>query len=468
MITTEAYFENIRSVIKSELLAANNNVFAAIAWFTDKTLFDALLQIAQKGVSVQLCVINDAINFGMGKLPFSGLDNCSGKFFSASSDKMHHKFCVIDENVVITGSYNWTARAARDKNENITITTGDHNLAISFINEFYKITNQRGAYVPEVDISRLIKRCNAILQLVMLDEIEDIHRQAKRMENEGGSIPEILEIAQLLLNNKLEQAVDKINSFISEYQRLQTYIDPKIDAVQFEIRLLEYQIIAVENEKAEVEKKVTEYDYLYNEILGETIREYLLIKKKLANHKHKATPNSDTSKRAYEEAEKDYKDYNQSYKKSKEKNKQFKNISEQEKSILKKLYREASMLCHPDKFANEPEKYVKAEAIFKELNNANANQDIERVREITEQLKNGYFETTISEAKKQDAEQLKSQLIKLQKRYEELIEELVFIKQSKAYKTTQEQLNLKDYFSHLKSDIELQILDLKKELQEYE
>ena len=36
---------------------------------------------------------------------------------------MHHKFCVIDNRVVMTGSFNWT-RSASDRNyENIMITS---------------------------------------------------------------------------------------------------------------------------------------------------------------------------------------------------------------------------------------------------------------------------------------------------------------------------------------------------------
>ena len=48
---------------------------------------------------------------------------------------MHHKFCVIDHDVVITGSYNWGYKA-ENKSENIVVTSDDSSLAEQFIQEF--------------------------------------------------------------------------------------------------------------------------------------------------------------------------------------------------------------------------------------------------------------------------------------------------------------------------------------------
>jgi len=34
---------------------------------------------------------------------------------------MHNKFCVIDDKIIITGSFNWTASAVDRNNENLTV-----------------------------------------------------------------------------------------------------------------------------------------------------------------------------------------------------------------------------------------------------------------------------------------------------------------------------------------------------------
>lgn len=96
MILTDAYFENIQSVIQKELLMAKRTVYAAIAWFTDDVLFNTLLQLQKKNVHVHLCIIEDGINIKTFGLPFDKLNNGNGKYIAIPSDKMHHKFCVID------------------------------------------------------------------------------------------------------------------------------------------------------------------------------------------------------------------------------------------------------------------------------------------------------------------------------------------------------------------------------------
>ena len=63
MIFTEAYFENIQATIKRELLIAKLTVYAAVAWFTDVVLFETLIDIQQRKVQTQLCIVEDDINF---------------------------------------------------------------------------------------------------------------------------------------------------------------------------------------------------------------------------------------------------------------------------------------------------------------------------------------------------------------------------------------------------------------------
>ena len=52
---------------------------------------------------------------------------------------MHDKFCVIDNQLVITGSYNWSDNAEFKNDENITIEK-DPNQASSFSEEFRRLT----------------------------------------------------------------------------------------------------------------------------------------------------------------------------------------------------------------------------------------------------------------------------------------------------------------------------------------
>ena len=48
---------------------------------------------------------------------------------------MHHKFAVADNDLLLTGSYNWTRSAATENDENI-IVTNNRKLVNSFQSKF--------------------------------------------------------------------------------------------------------------------------------------------------------------------------------------------------------------------------------------------------------------------------------------------------------------------------------------------
>ena len=54
---------------------------------------------------------------------------------------MHNKFCLIDNDTVITGSYNWTF-GARYNEENILIIKNEKDVFSKFANQFEKIQPQ--------------------------------------------------------------------------------------------------------------------------------------------------------------------------------------------------------------------------------------------------------------------------------------------------------------------------------------
>ncbi|MBF4102933.1 DUF1669 domain-containing protein [Gallibacterium anatis] len=74
----KAYFENIHQVILQQVKSANQEINVAVAWFTDRQLFDALCERAMKGVKVSVALIDDEINCGANRLNFAKLQNLKG------------------------------------------------------------------------------------------------------------------------------------------------------------------------------------------------------------------------------------------------------------------------------------------------------------------------------------------------------------------------------------------------------
>ncbi|KAI7822388.1 mitochondrial cardiolipin hydrolase-like protein [Gamsiella multidivaricata] len=55
-----------------------------------------------------------------------------------STSFMHHKFAVVDDALVINGSYNWTKGARFDNRENLTLTNAPKAVQ-GFKSEFEKL-----------------------------------------------------------------------------------------------------------------------------------------------------------------------------------------------------------------------------------------------------------------------------------------------------------------------------------------
>lgn len=120
----KAYFKNIRCQILSLLEKASREVNIAMAWFTSSELFESIISCIERGVKVQLVLLDNPINFMEYAPDFNKFIEAGGilKIAHPEDGFMHHKFCIIDHEYVITGSYNWTYYAEKRNIENIIIT----------------------------------------------------------------------------------------------------------------------------------------------------------------------------------------------------------------------------------------------------------------------------------------------------------------------------------------------------------
>ena len=137
------YFKNIRAQLLKELDLAQKDILVAIYWFTSHQLFDKLCKKQEEGVKVSLIIHNDFINNRETGLNFQRIIDLGGElYFSDNDNPMHNKFCVIDDLVLINGSYNWTYFAESKNNENILIIKNDNQAIKAFQNEFSELISK--------------------------------------------------------------------------------------------------------------------------------------------------------------------------------------------------------------------------------------------------------------------------------------------------------------------------------------
>jgi len=145
----DVHFENIHTQIINHISQAQRDLKICVAWFTDVDIYNSILEVQKKGVSVYVIIANHEFN-KKSKVDFKALLKNNGDvgYIGNTNDSvtdklMHNKFCIIDNQSVITGSYNWTFKA-RMNDENIIVIKNQPNIISKFLDKFEDIKPQFG------------------------------------------------------------------------------------------------------------------------------------------------------------------------------------------------------------------------------------------------------------------------------------------------------------------------------------
>ena len=221
---TQVFFEKIENEISSSINSAGKRIYIAVAWFTNQSLFESLLNAAQRKVEIKLILLNDILNrneFGLefGSLANKGVDI---RFAVNNSGTMHNKFCIVD-NAVISGSYNWTYHA--NKNDENVIVTDDNNIVNCYCKEFERLFNEgtplslpyehlKWTDIKEGDFSEL--RRNIFRDVIAKN---DVNHELKRIKlinldhaYKSGNTEELIKASSLATEQHLRTITDVLTS----------------------------------------------------------------------------------------------------------------------------------------------------------------------------------------------------------------------------------------------------------------
>lgn len=451
---TEALFSNIADRISTELSQAESSIYIAVAWLTNRDLFNILVDKAKSGVTVQLLLSNDEINQNS-SLDFSRLKIGNSVAYlvgDGKSDLMHNKFCVIDRRVVMTGSYNWSYKAEKNNHENIVITTDDFELADQFIAQFKQIRDNYFAHQEalEFPVAKVIKRLEILKNYVILEDDEDIERESRKLSVYQFQ-QDIAQIILALSQNAFSQAVELIDEFIKRNHQIVVYGEVDIAALKLEIRHLEHQLNAYDDEKTELEKTLMLFQHRHTKELGQYISRLL--------HLRKLKFVWDDEK--FAEAEQDEREYHQQL--EEENAKEIQTLSEDDQKALKRAYKKASILCHPDKVAEEMKE--DATETFTKLKQAYEENNLDLVQEILDDLEQGKFFQSRT-ASISEKEKLQLEIQRLREKIQVLEAEIYAIKESEEYQTISEIEDWDEYFDRIREQLKDEIERIEIELDE--
>jgi hypothetical protein len=282
--------------------------------------------------------------------------------------------------------------------------------------------------VGSVDYGKIVIRLEALRNFLEIEDDDDIALQLsklKKLISEGYEFAEPKAIIASIESGDYQQAIDAINTYIRVRKQLTVYLDPDMPILKVELKSLEAQITALEDEKSDIEKLLNNYHFRYNKELGELVRQVLRLRAERLKQEAEANKEKQAE---YDEAKTDHDAFEQDYQQTLQQQ-QFR-ITEAEALELKALYRACTKICHPDKVAQEQKR--EATELQAQLNAAYAKNDIAEVKKIYDQLQKGIF-TPMSETIG-DAQKLHRQVVNLRSKVKNMSVTIFELHNSAAYR----------------------------------
>jgi len=148
----------------------------AIFTFTRDSIAQAILEANQRGVKIR-CIGDD----GNSKVKGSDVRLLASNGIPCKTDNnlrfhMHNKMAIIDNSVVITGSFNWTSQAVNKNQDNILFIE-DKNIATQYTDYYNKMWDSFDTVITQEDAKKYL-------------ENEKIKEQEKKAEKEKQQVEE--------------------------------------------------------------------------------------------------------------------------------------------------------------------------------------------------------------------------------------------------------------------------------------
>jgi phosphatidylserine/phosphatidylglycerophosphate/cardiolipin synthase-like enzyme len=127
-----------RSRILSVLEDARRTVDVCVYSITDDAITRALCAARRRGVAVRVISEADKARDKGSDVATLRRGGVAVVLDRSPESLMHNKFAVVDASILLTGSYNWTAKAHRENHENLVVTS-ERRLVAAFKDRFEKL-----------------------------------------------------------------------------------------------------------------------------------------------------------------------------------------------------------------------------------------------------------------------------------------------------------------------------------------
>jgi hypothetical protein len=230
-------------------------------------------------------------------------------------------------------------------------------------------------------------------------------------------------------------------------QEIQIFAE-NLDLLELEFKALQHELADLKSLKVEIEKELKDFASRYDLELGEIILKLLDLRAQFSESR-KDNPDSEKEARR---AKNDYEEY-KSKLESAEVNDKL-GLSPAEQAELKKAFRMASKLCHPDIAAHDEKEH--ANQIFINLKNAYEKDNLLKVKEILHNLQINGLDMNFERGASGRAA-LEQQLHNLKTEISKIRDEIKQIRKTESYRIFYSTKDMDAYFEIKRMEIEKEI-----------
>ena len=142
---TEVYFSpngGCQQAVLTEINKAQKTIDIAMYELTSREIAQALVEAKEKKVKIRIVLDKGQGNGIYSKSTYLIRKGVDVKYHLGLG-LMHNKFTVIDDQVLLTGSFNWTASAEKKNAENLLVIT-DKEVIEKYVKQFKNLWAESG------------------------------------------------------------------------------------------------------------------------------------------------------------------------------------------------------------------------------------------------------------------------------------------------------------------------------------
>lgn len=129
--------DDCENAIVSCIRNAKHSIKICVFTISENVITNEIIAAKKRGVSVTIITDNDKLNDKGSDIRWLADEGVRIRI-DESISHMHHKFCIVDREILLTGSYNWTKSAA-DRNQENLLVTEDPKMVKAYLKEFEKL-----------------------------------------------------------------------------------------------------------------------------------------------------------------------------------------------------------------------------------------------------------------------------------------------------------------------------------------